>query len=394
MSCTSPLYRIDLPKALSYKPLRTYIRKYILPQKGVKNDGVILARRDYKRWFEDHVFDDRMQYAIENTVLQVPCGQCMSCRKAYASNWANRCMLEAKQHKFNYFVTLTYSDLNLIFAPYYDRETGEITLQPTIDLDDVSAFLKRLREKWRVDYTHTGIRFFACGEYGEEFGRPHYHLILFNLPIYDLRKLPNADGKEMCQSNIISELWNMGRVSIQPVNWRTCAYTARYCIKKLKGKAAKEREEGLDQLLEAYDFEQSIRDHEAYVKSLMTEEEVAAFPGFRYKDRWKPETVRMSRRPGVAREYYERNKKSMYEYDEVLIPKDGQIISSKPCKYFDKLFDLDDPWTLSQVKQNRRKYGILSTRARLENVGLGMDEFLANLDYIANDEAKKLMRPL
>lgn len=395
MPCTSPLYRIDCAKAYSYRPLRKYIRKYTLPFKMPRNGGIILSRRDYANLYDVglHQFDDRMQYAIENSILQVPCGQCLSCRKAYASNWANRCMLEAKAYDHNYFVTLTYDDLHLIYAPYYDRETGEITIQPTIDLDDVSSFLKRLREKWRVDYGHTGIRFFVCGEYGEELGRPHYHVIFFNLPIPDLRKLP--DVKEgLKQSAIINELWNMGRVSIQPVNWRTCAYTARYCIKKLKGKAAKERDETLEQLLETFDFESSVRDHEQRMLSLMTSEERERFPGFRYVERWHPESVRMSRRPGIARDYYEAHKKTIYEFDEVLIPKDNQIVSSKPSKYFDRLYDLVDSWTLSQVKRNRRKFGILANRAKLEATSLDLDSYLANLEYIAKDETSKLIRPL
>lgn len=120
----------------------------------------------------------------------------------------------------------------------------------------------------------------------------------------------------------------MGRVSIQPVNWRTCAYTARYCIKKLKGKAAKERDETLEQLLETFDFESAVRDHEQRILSLMTSEERERFPGFRYVERWRPESVRMSRRPGIARDYYETHKKTIYEFDEVLIPKDNQIVSS------------------------------------------------------------------
>lgn len=393
MPCTSPLYRIDVPRAFSYRPLRAHIRKYVYPVKNVKDHGIILSRAEYASWFSSS-FDDKMTYAIENSIMQVPCGQCMSCRKAYASNWANRCMLEAKQSKFNYFVTLTYDDMYLIYAPYYDVETGEVSIQPTIDLDDVTAFIKRLREKWRTVYNYTGIRFFACGEYGTENGRPHFHLLLFNFPVFDLRRLPDGNSKDLLQSDIVSELWSMGRVSVQPVNWRTCAYTARYCIKKLKGKAAKEREEGLDAFLASIDVKSVISDFEARTTALMTEDELATFPGFRYTERWHPESVRMSRRPGIARDYYEEHKKSMYEFDEVLIPKDGSVISSKPCKYFDRLYDLEDDWTLSQVKQKRRKFGILATRAKLQNIGLDMDEYLSNVDYIAKDEANKLIRPL
>ena len=36
--------------------------------------------------------------------------------------------------------------------------------------------MKRLRKR-----CGDGIRFFHCGEYGEEFSRPHYHAILFTI---------------------------------------------------------------------------------------------------------------------------------------------------------------------------------------------------------------------
>ena len=45
--------------------------------------------------------------------VQVPCGQCLECRIQSARTWADRCVLEAKNYKDNYFVTLTYEKSNL-----------------------------------------------------------------------------------------------------------------------------------------------------------------------------------------------------------------------------------------------------------------------------------------
>jgi hypothetical protein len=40
---------------------------------------------------------------------------------------------------------------------------------------DLQLFFKRLRKA----YPDVKLRYFACGKYGEQFARPHYHVILF-----------------------------------------------------------------------------------------------------------------------------------------------------------------------------------------------------------------------
>ena len=74
-------------------------------------------------------------------------------------------MHEASMHMFNSFVTLTYDDDHL---PEYN----------SLNYKHFQDFMKRLRK------SHNGVRFYMCGEYGEDFSRPHYHalcLIVFFL---------------------------------------------------------------------------------------------------------------------------------------------------------------------------------------------------------------------
>ena len=105
--------------------------------------------------------------------VEVPCGKCLECRIQYARAWADRCVLEAKQYKYNYFVTLTYDDE---FLP------NRNSLEPK----DLQLFIKRLRKHYAKKYPDLKIRFLASGEYGDKSWRPHYHIILFNCPIDDL----------------------------------------------------------------------------------------------------------------------------------------------------------------------------------------------------------------
>lgn len=97
--------------------------------------------------------------------LPMPCGKCLACRYNNAKTWSLRIKLEAMQYDPSQiqFVTLTYDREHL---PWHNN------LEPA----HLQSFIKRLRK-----VSGLKIRYFACGEYGTERGRPHYHLILFGV---------------------------------------------------------------------------------------------------------------------------------------------------------------------------------------------------------------------
>lgn len=136
--------------------------------------------------------------------LFVPCGSCRGCRQSHAYQWVVRCRLELREHECAAVVTLTYDDAYL---------------PPTLRKADLSGYLKRLR----ASVHPRRVRFFACGEYGEQFGRPHYHAILFGLhPVRDRTVMESA-----------WQVRGLVYVDPDPVGMDAIAYVAGYCAKKL-----------------------------------------------------------------------------------------------------------------------------------------------------------------
>ena len=50
----------------------------------------------------------------------VPCRECEHCLNNHARFWINRCEKERKQHRFSFFVTLTYDDNHLPILDFGD----------------------------------------------------------------------------------------------------------------------------------------------------------------------------------------------------------------------------------------------------------------------------------
>lgn len=163
---------------------------------------------------------------------------------ARAREWSLRCSLELQLHDKAAWTTLTYD---------------EEALPPTLRKPDLSGWLKRFRKAMGP----TRIRFFGSGEYGEQNGRPHYHVLLYGAdPVKD--------------RDTITETWGQGRTFTVQVTPANIAYTAGYTAKKIgfKKEAATERVD--PETGEVY--------------------------------HWEPPFILMSRRPGIggeARKYTE-----------------------------------------------------------------------------------------
>ena len=274
--------------------------------------------------------------------IGIPCGNCIGCRLDYSRTWADRMLLEASYYKNNIFLTLTYNDDNL--PP---KKAGS----PIHSLvkRDMQLFMKRLRK----EFPDQKIRFFCAGEYGSVSMRPHYHLILFNCSLPDLKLLrENHLGQPYFVSDTISKLWNKGFHIIANVNWETCAYVARYVVKKQKGVGSS--------VYDKYNFE--------------------------------PEFSTMSRKPGIARDFYEDHKEEMYAYGSMSIStKDGAKVI-KPPKYYDTLFDIEYPEVMSDIKTQREAAAIEYNKIRSSLTNLNYIDILNSADINKNASVRSLKR--
>lgn len=132
-------------------------------------------------------------------------------------------MHEASLYKANCFVTLTYDEAH--------RPAGG-----RLDYAEFQRFLRRLRKH----FAPTRVRFYMCGEYGSELGRPHYHACLFGVDFDDrMYQYTTAAGARLYRSPTLERLWPLGISSVGQLTFESAAYTARYCVQKVTGPDAK-----------------------------------------------------------------------------------------------------------------------------------------------------------
>ena len=82
------------------------------------------------------------------------------------------------------------------------------------------------------------VRSFYCGEYGELFGRPHYHACLFGYRPADCRVWSRRGDYDVYRSVELETLWTEGLSEVGSLTFDSAAYVARYVLKKVRGEAA------------------------------------------------------------------------------------------------------------------------------------------------------------
>lgn len=143
--------------------------------------------------------------------MAVPCGRCRSCRIHRVKEWTYRLMSELPYHKAAFFATLTYDEENCPINLCYR---------------DVQLFWKRYRK-----VLNEKVKYYVCGEYGDQTGRPHYHAIIFG---YWPKDAKYNNFTRDYGSQELSDCWSNGSVRFGEVTTASARYVAGYINKKLR----------------------------------------------------------------------------------------------------------------------------------------------------------------
>lgn len=232
--------------------------------------------------------------------IWVPCGKCPFCLQSRQSDWIFRIEKEARYSKSAHFVTLTYDDENVPV-----NENGELELCK----DDLQKFFKRLRKI----YEGVKIRFYAVGEYGSNTDRPHYHAIIFNMPIDCVHAVDRA--------------WSKGFIKVGTVTGDSIAYCTKYLINP------------------------ELKDYTGRVRPFSS----------------------MSLKPGIGDVYREKfqvhHKKNLVNY----VARDGYR-HKLPRYYRDRIFDDDERALLAYESDQSRKHNYEANYNKLTKLGYDANE--------------------
>lgn len=174
--------------------------------------------------FDRNKFHARYNLSRSNkSVFSFRCGQCMNCRlqSCMELSWFSNLELLScyKKGLSSSFCTITYSDA---FLPLV-RCGSEINC--SLRKSDLQNFFKRSRQWLKRNKIDFPLKMVACGEYGLDRGRSHYHFILFGL-------------HPSLADSMISSNWSYGIIDVGILTCGGLNYVCKYLTKSPRGKLA------------------------------------------------------------------------------------------------------------------------------------------------------------
>lgn len=235
-------------------------------------------------------------------------------------------------HDRSCFITLTYDGDNV---------------PSTLIYSDFQKFMKRLRKKFGA------VRFYMCGEYGEQFDRPHFHACLFGIDFSEDRVVfKELSNGRLYVSKSLESLWSFGFSSIGDVTIESAAYVAGYVMKKITGDMAEDHYKSFD----------------PYTGEIFCKE---------------PEFSRMSLKPGIGAKF-------AAKYGAELVANGFAVVSGKKCaipKFYDSILQSSFAKELQDLETSR----IIAGASRWRD---GTEERLKVQESVAKARVKSKVRSL
>lgn len=249
-------------------------------------------------------------------------------------------------HKHNCTITLTYNNEHL---------PKDLSLQ----YNHFQSFMRKLRKQYKKCGSATNlkknfqIRFYMGGEYGEQYGRPHFHAALFGIDFPDkLYHKKSPTGLKLYTSATLDKAWGKGFAAIGNLTFESAAYIARYIMKKRTGDGNKTHYEIID--LETGEIQ--LR---------------------------KKEFNQMSRKPGIGAGWLEKYENDAYPEGKVVVRNHKQ----NPPRYYDKKWAEKEPDKWEDLQYQRYKEG-------LQNITDRTPDRLKVQEIVQNARQRSLKRTL
>lgn len=277
-------------------------------------------------------------------IIYVMCGKCARCLQRRKMEWSFRMNEERKISKTAYFVTLTYNTENVPYATtYYNKKTKKTDIlkqyrYKTLNKHDLEKFFKKLRKNQKNSETtlehlrnnlknEDKIKYYACGEYGSQRNRPHFHAILYNT-----------------SRAVIEKSWSMGDVQVLPANNASVSYVMKYLDKRLDKTKDKTKEPEFNTMSEGIGLEYVRKNgswHKANIDILYVSNETGIkvpMPKY-YREKIFSESERKAQAILVTNIMEELDKENIqhYGYKRFITKQDGERkfskeIFKKACK--------------------------------------------------------------
>lgn len=348
MACYHPL------KGFPYGKTNTGRNKLIVTSScvdhiEVNDKGEIIRATSPDRGSDHHI------YIPGSAAIEIPCGQCIGCRLDHSNEWATRCLLEMQKYDQNCFITFTYDEEHVPERWYCDLETKKERVSLTLDKRDLQLFWKRLREDGN------NCRYYACGEYGDKYARPHMHAIIFGYRPDDLIPASQYNDKFVDASELgynyfvspyLNSVWKKGAVLVADASWESAAYTARYVMKKLKGMA------------------RSFYDRNCI----------------------EPEFVTMSRKPGIGSDWFDDNKKCYATFLKQYIKTEKGSREMCKIRYFDEKIEDKYPFDFEKMKMTRKEFAKWQKELKLQETSVPYLRLLEIEEKQKQDQTKIFKR--